>query len=97
MPNDASERKPDFDDGHFAALVGDHANLPLLGAPGGLTLDPAVDVHRSVLGELKAKLPFVDFENGAVRLVTVDVGGVPVNVEVKPTLDSLTLTIVGTF
>jgi hypothetical protein len=97
VPNDASETRIGFDGGQLATLLGDDANLPLLGAPGGLTLDPSVDVHRSVLDELRDKLPFLDLENGAVRLVTVDIHGVPVNVEVKPTLDSLSLTIVGAF
>lgn len=97
MSGDASEPRCRFDAGHLASLIGDDANLPLLGAPGGLTLDPAIDAHRSVLDELREKLPFVDLENGALRLVTLDVEGVAIHVEVKPTPDSMTLTIVGTF
>jgi hydrogenase-4 membrane subunit HyfE len=50
-----------------------------------------------VLDELREELPFVDLENGAVRVVTINLDGVPVNVEVKPTVDSVTLTIVGAF
>jgi hypothetical protein len=97
MPTDASESRGDFDAGHLASLIRDDANLPRLGAPGGLTLDPAIDAHRSVLDELREELPFVDLENGAVRVVTINLDGVPVNVEVKPTVDSVTLTIVGAF
>lgn len=97
MPNDRPEARSDLDGGHLASLISDDANLPLLGAPFGLTLDPAVDAHRSVLDELAEKLPFAGLGRGVVRWVTIDLGGVPVNVEVKPTLGSIKLTIVGAF
>jgi hypothetical protein len=97
MSTTESETLPVLNDGELARLVGDGSNLPSLTARGGLVLDPTRDDHRSVLDELKEKLPFIDFENGGATIISVKIGDVSVRVEVTPTTSSVSLTLVGTF
>ncbi len=103
MSSNESETLPVFEDGALvslaalASLATEPATLVSLRSPGGLTLDPARDDHRSVLDELKDKLPFVDLENGGARLVTVKLGEVPVSVEITPTPESVSVTLVGSY